>query len=777
LFILNNRVTHRYLTVFMNCLKHSLIYTLILLNTKILAQQFQIGTPNNYEYGNSITVLADGGTLICGLQYGGNSARDFDAGDALLIRLSAKNQILWSRKLSTGRRDKISRAVCDANGYIYACGYYDHEFNSGNGTGFVVKLDADGKEVWKRNFPAANGTRLNDMVLLSNGNLAMVGSIDLHYTSSDALLVMLDTVGNMLYGKTYDLAFYSDATKGDGFDRVLELNGKLYALGTGRGNSNEAQNLFTTVIKISDGSVSDCREYEYACKNATNSYAMDFFARNGHLIVSAVNVNQWNFSLGTVFHTLDIDLANSYRVHVNILTSGNYMNSGFTCIYPLSHKDYYSVYMPGSNLIGPEEYHVPGINYPANTISQVTDGKVVFSKSNAKKGINGFMKLEMDVSRMSLFGTGISEGNSAQIGFQDILWMKTIANTSPDISCDQSPVSSSVSIDSFSPRVIDPPEDVFNNMGVTGFSMTHFPFSNKGVSNDTLNISPDCGCYKDSIILDDFCAGKVYTLPHGQKVSKAGVYLVDTIMSGDSCHIRRFYKLIVHAVPEIHTPHHVSLCMGDQITLNATATPWPTWSNGILNGKPFRPEKSFTAYVTVSDTNGCVNTDSTLIELLPLPAVDAGLNQTACYGEYVKLEAKGAKTYAWTQGVKDGVPFSFTGTHLFVVSGVDSNNCKSIDSVLVELDTADHGFFAPNSFSPNNDLSNDVYKPLGQGFELQKLSVYNGWGELIFDQPGGDGWDGTYKGELAPQGVYLVMLEYRVCSKYFYKNIAVTLLR
>jgi len=62
----------------------------------------------------------------------------------------------------------------------------------------------------------------------------------------------------------------------------------------------------------------------------------------------------------------------------------------------------------------------------------------------------------------------------------------------------------------------------------------------------------------------------------------------------------------------------------------------------------------------------------------------------------------------------------------------------------------------PTGFSPNNDGSNDALHVLGGPFVEVDFRVYNGWGNLIFSTTDQNvGWDGTYKGEPQPGGVYV----------------------
>ena len=62
----------------------------------------------------------------------------------------------------------------------------------------------------------------------------------------------------------------------------------------------------------------------------------------------------------------------------------------------------------------------------------------------------------------------------------------------------------------------------------------------------------------------------------------------------------------------------------------------------------------------------------------------------------------------------------------------------------------------PSAFSPNGDGNNDFLFVYGGQIEKIYLSIYDRWGEMVFETTNKDqGWDGTYKGEPASSGVYV----------------------
>lgn len=72
--------------------------------------------------------------------------------------------------------------------------------------------------------------------------------------------------------------------------------------------------------------------------------------------------------------------------------------------------------------------------------------------------------------------------------------------------------------------------------------------------------------------------------------------------------------------------------------------------------------------------------------------------------------------------------------------------------------------FTPSRSGPGsasgNVQSNDIFLPQLKGVSTFDMKVYNRWGELLFETKDKNiGWDGYYKNQLMPQGVYVYRLE------------------
>jgi gliding motility-associated-like protein len=97
----------------------------------------------------------------------------------------------------------------------------------------------------------------------------------------------------------------------------------------------------------------------------------------------------------------------------------------------------------------------------------------------------------------------------------------------------------------------------------------------------------------------------------------------------------------------------------------------------------------------------------------------------------------------------------------------DDNGCEASDDVFISIKD-ESPLYVPNVFSPNGDDSNDLWMIFGgKGIvEISTLNILDRWGNIVFEnfgfQPENEAfaWDGIYRGEALPAGVYAYILTY-----------------
>jgi gliding motility-associated-like protein len=89
---------------------------------------------------------------------------------------------------------------------------------------------------------------------------------------------------------------------------------------------------------------------------------------------------------------------------------------------------------------------------------------------------------------------------------------------------------------------------------------------------------------------------------------------------------------------------------------------------------------------TYVSATGCDSIANVTLVVNPLPAVNAGPDQSVCTGVATTLTATGASTYTWSPVVTNGVPFTQAiGTTTYTVTGTSSAGCVNTDQVNITV--------------------------------------------------------------------------------------------
>jgi gliding motility-associated-like protein len=206
-----------------------------------------------------------------------------------------------------------------------------------------------------------------------------------------------------------------------------------------------------------------------------------------------------------------------------------------------------------------------------------------------------------------------------------------------------------------------------------------------------------------------------------------------------------------------------------QISLNAsggTGTLTYSWSNGQSTSS--LTNLTFGDYtVVVTDQNGCSTQQTFTVETIgtipvfvtpPVASIEAG--------ESVDLEATGGVSYTWTPATGlsctdcPNPTASPITTTTYTVSAVDEFGCPGDTTVTIFVQQLCGELFVPTIFSPNADGANDQHCVLGGCLTSFEFSIYNRWGERVFESTSQSAcWDGMFRGKLAQTGVYVYKLK------------------
>lgn len=233
---------------------------------------------------------------------------------------------------------------------------------------------------------------------------------------------------------------------------------------------------------------------------------------------------------------------------------------------------------------------------------------------------------------------------------------------------------------------------------------------------------------------------------------------------------------------KIRTALGDTLCKGETYPLFASGADLYNWwpSAGLDNPAVANPKAKpdiTTLYRVVGrDGHNCF-TDTGYVPLVvyPYPLVAAGKDQQITVGSSVKFSpdfSTDVTTVKWTPdkwldcSTCAQPVASPKQTTKYTIEVANEGGCISRDDITLFVVCVEGNLFMPNTFSPNSDGTNDVFYPRGKGIHgIKMFRVFNRWGEVVFEQgniqanDSSKGWNGTYKGKMASQDVYVYTID------------------
>ncbi|WP_018343478.1 gliding motility-associated C-terminal domain-containing protein [Cytophaga aurantiaca] len=195
--------------------------------------------------------------------------------------------------------------------------------------------------------------------------------------------------------------------------------------------------------------------------------------------------------------------------------------------------------------------------------------------------------------------------------------------------------------------------------------------------------------------------------------------------------------------------------------LSQLAYEWKYNSSVVSTSKLFSTNNAGTYSIKASLYN-CSASEQVNLIVHDLPTSSLPEEYIFCSdnGNTIALDAGNAYKYHWiqtnetTQSISVGTP----GTYEVLL--YNSFLCKITRRTFVK-EECKPSLFLSNAFSPNGDHVNDFYETFDNHVGAYSITIFNRWGEVIFQSTDKKTfWDGYYKGEVMPVGVYPYIITY-----------------
>lgn len=173
-------------------------------------------------------------------------------------------------------------------------------------------------------------------------------------------------------------------------------------------------------------------------------------------------------------------------------------------------------------------------------------------------------------------------------------------------------------------------------------------------------------------------------------------YLVRA-MGVNGCERIDSVKVVVHPAPTVNVGPDATTCSGSPVVLKASdGVKWQWTPAAGLSCTTCRDPLSYalvtTTYTcTITDSNGCVGSDSVVVFVRPKPFVLASADTAICAGESVTLHVEGGTRATWSPRIglscaDCNAPIATPDTTTtYYTTVVDEFGCSAIDSVTVTV--------------------------------------------------------------------------------------------
>ena len=286
---------------------------------------------------------------------------------------------------------------------------------------------------------------------------------------------------------------------------------------------------------------------------------------------------------------------------------------------------------------------------------------------------------------------------------------------------------------------------------------------NSAIVTYQLDYTDNCGFVKDSLVMGLASGAK---FPFG--TTRVRHLLIDKVGNTEICEFNVVVQYPYRPMEvDLRVLPKTMICPGEQVVITPIINggsgrytySWKTpryWTEPEMRDYPF---DDTTYELTVSDgiTNETRTVHISVLETkqVELTLVGRRMDEIFEDDEILVTATTGFISYklllnnevVQTSGSNNGVSFQAElGIYTVRVFATDLNNCVTQDQLEIIVDSRK----LPNIFTPNYDGKNDIFLA---GFDLE---IYSRAGQLLYK--GFNGWDGTFKGKMMPQGAYLYVV-------------------
>lgn len=259
--------------------------------------------------------------------------------------------------------------------------------------------------------------------------------------------------------------------------------------------------------------------------------------------------------------------------------------------------------------------------------------------------------------------------------------------------------------------------------------------------------------------------------------SKTTTYkVVITDFCGNSAEATILYTITSPPLLLTMSPQQL-ICPRDSALISVFATGgygqyYYSWNvnNATTSSTWVNPEVTTTYTVIVSDECQTFTvTGNTIVKVIKPTANFSVSSHTLFEGLPITFQnlSVEAVTYEWTFGdghtstmVHPNNTYDPYGTYMVTLIATNEIGCKDTISKPITI-LQEYYIYVPNAFTPDGDRSNNYFSASTVNIDKLNVKIFNRWGEIIYESNEVRfAWDGTYKGVIMQDDVYVYKIEY-----------------
>ncbi|RYE25719.1 MAG: gliding motility-associated C-terminal domain-containing protein [Sphingobacteriales bacterium] len=734
------------------------------------------------------------------------------AADGFVAKYTRTGNLQWAYNMGgLSEYDDMQSVATDEDGSVYIGGNFHGDMdidpsggltnlNSMNGTGCLIKLDANATLVWGFCFGGGGLSGIDNTVwgmkYGGDGYVYLTGCFqgagDFDPSSGNAIMSANNTDAYISkYDKAGQFQFATAITGDDGeqaLDIALDADRNIYITGFTESEKVNFSSSFSVNAPMGANGEQDIIYAKYSNAGVLqwgainggdqNDVGWGVTITNGYLYTTGYFQNNIQLGGGTSTETLNGKGRN------DILLSKYDLDGKLVCAFAVGD----TLHDNGRKILGTAagDILVAGYVSPGNVDMDPAAGQTIINSTGVTDGfLLKYRWANADVPDGYLVGDSTCEGSQAYAKF-----IATAGSGPFDIRY-------SDGVDTYTVSGLENGEKFplkGNITGSTVYTLTYIkgaglcvPITEPGIpvsivilplptisaGNDTsvcpgarvqLNGATDAEYYwypadglSDPKVLDPYLAINDTTIKYLAATNQYGCSDTDEVVIS-----------VIGFDPYIQTPAY--LCFGDttQLILTGGGDQF-LWSPADSLypadfADPYVYTKTNKHYtVEITDTK-CGRSKTLDVDVIvrPLPSIAVDVKDIDCGLPHGQMIAHGGTKYLWVPSTgldNDSAEAPIVNVDAvteYVVTGTDANGCSDTANATVKVFEGKGRLFAPTAFTPNADGKNDKYRVHIPGdIYKYELRIFNRWGQQVYrGLDPNNGWDGIFQGYEAPLGTY-----------------------